>query len=570
MKRLLLMVSIFALALGAFALPAQPIAAQAEPDFTALAQYFPADTPIYASIRTDDDFVQLLDGLSAKLGSMMPGGMMPASLPEMLDQLASEINPDGTFADTIRPWLGDLAAIGVYTLKDTGYIPPLMIAIEITDQDKAQTFFESLPNAERYTMSEGDGFTLYTPNSDMSSDPYFIFRSDVVLITGDQALAESGGVSDSSLAQNDALTTAVNLLPAPQYSGIIYMDTPAVLTQSMQAQGSRQNAAAMEAFNSMLKALQPQAIGITMLGDNALAIDIASPLNTDAITTFDLSTVAQPVDPAFAQYIPSGTPLVIHATNFYQTYQRALTNLRALADTMPQDSNANNVNLGIFGLNFIVRGLTGLSTENALGWMTGDYAFYLKLSPEFSDAPNFDTIPTALPVDFGIAFQVTDTDAAQALFDGLTASLSSFADKNATITTETLESGVDALVLTVDNSDMPFPVELLVAKNDNVFVAGTRRMVEAAIDPQSSLDTDGIFTTADTTVLDNANAVLYLAGSGFQSIARGLIKSDSPSDQSDGENLKALFGLMRSVTMSTSSLPDNSGSLARFVLTLPQ
>ena len=233
-------------------------------------------------------------------------------------------------------------------------------------------------------------------------------------------------------------------------------------------------------------------------------------------------------------------------------------------------SNAGDVNTAIFGLNFIVRGLTGLQTDSALGWMTGDYALYLKLSPAFSDAPNFDETPSELPFDFGIAFQVTDADAAQALYAGLSDSLSTFAADNATVSSETLASGVDALVLTFDGNGMPFPVELLIAKTDSVFVIGTRRMVEAAVNPQNGLDTDATFTAADTTVLDNANAVIYLAGNGFQPIARGLLNSGSQSDQRDGSNLKAVLGLIHSLTISTSTLPDNSGTLARFVWTLPQ
>ncbi len=569
MKRLLLILGIFTLALGVFALPA---AAQDSPDYRALAQYFPSDAPVYASFRTDDAFVQTLDDLAAKFGSLLPGGMMPGSLQEALDQVASAVKPGGTFADTIRPWLGDLAAIGIYTVDDTGAVPPLTIAIAITDQDKAEAFFDTLPNAERYTLSEGDGFTLYSPNSSVSSDPYYVFRSDVMLITGDQALAESGGVSDGSLAQNDAFNTAINALPASQYSGIAYMDTPAVLSKAMQDQRSsgQQNAAVMDMFNSMLNALQPQALGITMLSDNTLAIDVASPLNAAAATALDLTSSAQPVDPAFAQVIPSGTPLVIHATNLYASYQRALTNLRAVAAAMPKDSNAGDVNTAIFGLNFIVRGLTGLQTDSALGWMTGDYALYLKLSPAFSDSPDFNTVPSELPFDFGIAFQVTDADAVQALYAGLSDSLNTFAAENATVTQETLASGVDALVLTFTSSDLPFPVELLIAKTDSVFAIGTRRMVEAAVDPQNGLDADPTFIAADATVLDNANAVLYLSGNGFQSIARGLINSSSPSDQRDGANLKSILGLIHSMTISTATLPDNSGSLARFVWTLPQ
>src|SRR4051812_5767198 len=112
MKKLALLALLLTLALGLFVLPA---AAQTE-DLTTLAGYLPANAPVYIGFRTDDAFVKTLDTLASKLGAVIPGGMMDGSLQESLDGLASEIQPGGTFATTIRPWLGDMAAFGIYTL----------------------------------------------------------------------------------------------------------------------------------------------------------------------------------------------------------------------------------------------------------------------------------------------------------------------------------------------------------------------------------------------------------------------------------------------------------------------
>src|SRR5438045_603900 len=102
MKKFTLLAALLILALGVLIVPA---AAQAQVhDLTTLAQYFPADAPVYLSFRTDDDFIAQLDKLAAKFGSLMPNGQMPGSLQAMLDQMASQLAPNGTFASTIRSW----------------------------------------------------------------------------------------------------------------------------------------------------------------------------------------------------------------------------------------------------------------------------------------------------------------------------------------------------------------------------------------------------------------------------------------------------------------------------------
>jgi hypothetical protein len=564
MKKFSLLVVLLVVALGALTLPT---AAQAE--VTTLARYFPADAPVFAAFRTDDAFIETLDALSAKIGSFIPGGVTPGSLPELLDQAAVAVEPGGTFAETIRPWLGDSAAVGMFNLEGQSTSdsqPPFTLALAITDQDKAQQFFDLVPNTEVYDFSVGEDFTLYSPPDAAPEAPYVIFRSDVVLITTDEALVEGGGLLDATLDQNEAFTSAIGLLPADQYSAVAYIDTSAIVAEAMDSADRE----AMGAFGGLLGAVKPQAFGLTILNDRSITLDAVSPIDASAAEGLALTTGTGVIDSTFAGHIPSGTPFVVLGSDLYHSYQGAFENLRTLANsemgagsTMPED-----VEQAIAALEFGVRGLTGLEVDEAFGWMTGDFALYLGFTPAFADAQNLFSAMTRLPVDLGLTIEATDSEQAQALYDGLVTSLSAMPAENFTVAEETLESGIEALVLTATSPDVPFPVELLVATGNGVFTMGTRRMVTAALNPQNGLDGDPFFTEAVATLLQNPYSVLYVAGNGFQPLARLMMAETST--QEDGAELQAVLDLINSVTFSTSMLPDNGGSLSRFVWTLPE
>ncbi|MFN8449696.1 MAG: DUF3352 domain-containing protein [Anaerolineae bacterium] len=572
MKKLILIAVVLILALGALVLPAA-----AQDDLTSLAGYFPGDAPVFAAFRTDDATLEALDNLAAQFGTLSPGGWTPGSLAEMLDNAASEIQPGGTFATVFRSWLGDTAAIGMYELREQSMnqpVPPLTIAIRITDQDKAETLFDALPNAERYTLEEGDGYTLYSPDGRSPSDPYFLFRSDVVLITGDEALVEAGGVLSASLSDNADFTAAVGLLPADSYSVIGYADTPGVLDLAMQSGMSRsRDAAAMSAVTSMLGAVKPQAFGVTLLDNRALTLDIVSPLDAEAASPFMLTSANTPVDPSFAQHIPASTPIAIFGTDLYDNLQRALDNLRAFADADSDSGDMNEqVQTALLGMNFLVRGLTGMELEQALGWMNGNFALAFGFSPSFSDIRDLMAAPTSNPFDFSFIVEATDADAAQALFDGLAKSLDTFQTDEFAVSQETLDDGTDALSLTFTSEDVDFPIELQVATGNGVFVIGTPHMVSAALNPSdAALDTEASFVDASRFMLDDSNAVLFVSGGNLQPLARAMTASGNPlSLRQNGKQVQQVLDLLSSASISTAALPDTAGSLTRIVWALPE
>ncbi|MEP7290129.1 MAG: DUF3352 domain-containing protein [Chloroflexota bacterium] len=565
MKKLTWIVLALLLTLGALALPAA-----AQDEAHSLAQYFPEQTRLYMEFRTDEDTLQTLDALVTKVAELIPNSDMSASLMEMVDEGLAKMTPDGSFATTVRPWLGDMAALGVTEFDPdnmSNISENVTVAIAITDQAGAEDFFALAPDIDQYTVEAGDGYTLYTPNGSNPDNPTLIFRSDVILLTSSAALAETGGIIDAPLSGNAAFSTALNLLPEASYPMSAYIDTPAFLDAVIQ-QADNIDAAEMAIMNPLLDLLQPQAIGLTLLDDRSLVMDIASPSAPDTGTSLAMGG-STPIDPAFAQYIPANTPFVIQSANLYGTYQATLENLRSFAemtDTSGGSTNRQQMRMITFGINFVVQGLTGLSSEEALGWMTGDYAFAVGLTPAFADSRNLMSASQSLPVDFALMLEVTDADAAQALYDGLSESLSGLDTDTVSVTATD-----DAIEVTLTPDNSPFPIHLMIAHNDAVFVIGTERMVTAALDPQNGLDTDANYTAASGYFLDGANTVLYLSADGLRPLTRVMINESNSSDvRSSGRDLKTALGLFDSVSISSATLPENAGLLARLVWTLPE
>lgn len=567
MKKLVLFASLLLVMLGVLTLPAA-----AQDESHSLAQYFPATSPFYLEFRTDDEFLTSLDALVAKIGEMVPDANIDGSLMDMIDDAVRDLDPDGSFATTIRPWLGDDAAFGLYEYDEEAMNSdeqPFLLVISIADQAAAEEFLTTYaPND--YSESEEDGYTLYTPEDDANGEePSFIFRDDVVIITASADIIEAGGVVEDGLNGSDAFNTAANMLPESGYDVFGYMDTPTFFNTTMTRSMGMEE---MEMFGALFNAIEPQAFGLTQLNDLALALDFASPLNLDADSPFAVNAT-EPIDPTFAEHIPAESVLVVQGTNLYQSYQTGIESLNAMAEMMKDnpDFNPQDLRTALFALEFGVRGLTGLEIDEAIGWMTGDYAFAVGLAPAFADANNVMAAMQDLPVDFGIVVEATDADAAQQLYDGLSEALDGMSAEELDVTEETLDGDISALVVTISSPDMPYPIELLASTGNGVFAVGTRRMVTAAINPQNGLNNDENFAAAAETVLDNANALLYVGANSLQPLARVMSNpSNTESVQDSGIQLKAILGLFRSVTISSSVEADNSGGVTRFVWTLPE
>ncbi len=561
MKKLAAITFLVILVLGGLALPA---AAQAAPDLTSLAQYFPSGSPLYVSFDTSDAMIQAVDSVIARITTAFPSSSgAPTSLRAALDQAAAQLEPGGSFDTVFRPWLGDVGAFGIYSLSSHSS-QPLTIALSVTDQSQAQATLNRALITNNYDVSYNDGNVVYTPSDPAANAATFILRSDVLLITSDPALVDAGGSLNITLADDSNFSGALGLLPLTPYNGVAYVDLPGILSAMLAAQSS--DFASMGTLNSTLAALKPVAAGLTLLDNHALTLDFAMPLSSGL--TGMLATRAT-LDPTFVHHIPANAALVIQGTNLYGAVQTAADNLHTMLNSMSGSGiSSQDWDTAVWAIRFAVRGLTGLELEDAFGWMTSDYALYASFSPSFEDAASLREASTSLPIDFAFTAAAPDAEAAQRLFDGLVRSLHDLPVQGVTVTQESL-GDINALVFNLDLPDLPFPIELLAATGNGVFTVGTRHMVVAALDPQQGLDDNPSYVDASQYLLADSNALIYLSSDGLKPFARILTRPGTPPDQrAQGKMLQKLLDLFQSGSVSISMQPDSM--IMRLVISMTQ
>ncbi len=579
-KLTLLLLSI--LIVGAFALP---VAAVQVDDLTALADYFPEDAPFFAAFNIADEHLDTIDAVIEQVTTALPNADS-GSLREALDYLASSIDRGSTFDESIRPWLGDVAAFGFMPLAQTDRFndPIALIAVSITDRAAAEAYFNEAMPSNAYDVTEEADYTLY---EEEDGNRHFVFRDDVILLASDLSALEDGAVQESSLRAADGFNAAVDMLPLSDYNGVIYLDTPALLETAMLASMKEMMdevgdveifGQQMQTAMQMMDFYEAQAIGLTILDERSLTLDFSAPLNFAALTDFPIDPFQYgktPVNLDIARFVPAGTPLVGFGTNLRDAYDATLQQFTALFE-MQQDMNAamegdfEDFQTAIWGLEFLVRGITGLELrEDILEWMDGTYAFYLGLSPTAADASNVFAALQKFPVDFGLVVEVTDAEGAQTLMSGLISNLADLpanAAEDVTITTEQI-NGADAVSIVIDTNSVPETVELMVGGNDQVFAVGTRRAVEAALNPRAGLDSDPAFAQATQYALADTYSLMYMSGEGLLPIAR-LIESAGSDSEEAAAAFEGVFSLISSASIS-GVLVEDDGVIGRAVLTLP-
>jgi hypothetical protein len=324
----------------------------------------------------------------------------------------------------------------------------------------------------------------------------------------------------------------------------------------------------MEHMEGFLSAAAPQAVGFSLVNGGELVIDSAQlPGDTSALEEmgFVLPTSMAPVNFDFAAHVPADAPVVILGANLAETYDLLIQNLRAAMQLQVEAGNeeAEDFEEGLRFVEIGVRGLTGLDLqEDILGWMTGDYALFLNVNPEGIGST------TIMPLDFGLVFEATDPAAAQAVVDGIREAITQSEPENVTLTEETV-SGIDAAVITAEPEDEPYPVEILVGANDEVFVIGTRNAFTAAVEPSNGgLAADAGFTAAQSRFLDDSAVVFYFTPQPLESLADILAASDDNDMQEGAGLIQILTALLDSGSITATYSED--GTRGRFVLSLAE
>jgi hypothetical protein len=564
---------------------AAPAFAQVAPaDLGALARWVPAKAPLYIGFRTDDDYIAVLDSVAQRLNAVVPDGdeQIPP-LFDALDQVIADSNEFGegaTFQTAVRSWLGDVGALTVITLADVvadqSEEPPGLIILEVTDRAAAEDFWSVLQRTEDYTRSTEGDMTVFTPPTGNDS-PTVGVMDDVAFIASTPDALPSEESTDS-LATTEDFSSTLALLPEETYNIVGYLNVGEFIKTGMQS-GEMDADMLPPALMTLLENYPPAAFGATTLDARSFAIDFAVPVAglEDALAEMGLSIVPNaPINPNFVERVPAGTPLLIHSADLQAAYNQSIASIRAQAGMMANmdmagDMSQEDIETGLSQATIAVQGVTGLDLETELlPALTGDYALYLGLNPAIGDATSLMGLLASNPINFGILLSVNDPAVTSTLVDNLTSAIQGIEideSTNIEVTTDTIGDNVVNVVTVTSTRDLPFPVEIVIGGDEEVFFIGTPDYARAALNPDGGLLSDPQYQEATSHTLGEMRSLAYLASAGLQPLVNVIEQSGNPNSD-DAANLAAVLGLLSSSSISSSY--EDGVAYGRAVWTFPE
>ncbi|MCB9460395.1 MAG: hypothetical protein H6670_12155 [Anaerolineaceae bacterium] len=550
-------------------------------DLTSLAHYLPTDVPIYIAANSSAGSIETVDSLASRLSGII--GMSVGSTPfsDLLDSEVQYMDSQSDFDSLVRPWLGDTIAMAV--ISPTQFIDDgeLYLFVSVTDELRARKYLnlalENSSYADEYTISEYAGGTLYLASEDVGWNDSYWLTSDVLVVADssyDGFLYEPP--SGDSLADNPKFNDTVALLPEDNYGAMMYLDTQAIL-QILDEMGMSEAEGMFPGMNvsQLQEAIGAQAWGFGLMRGRHLTIDFAQHISLGVLEAagFPMS-ITGPVDPAFAQYIPADSALVLHDTQLGETISQTLDTLAMMGEIFGAEQQrqlddwgyasdelttmANLDEMAAF-LRLSYKGLSGSSLEDSTAWMTGDYAAYIAL-------PLVDDV---LSVDIGAVTTVTDAAAAAAFSQSLQNILDAWgADYTVdgqVVTFSALRQLAERMQAMEMGAMMDLPdLDILFGYNDSVFAIGTRPGVENALNGGSSLADSEAYQVASEVFLPDTQAIAYVD---TQILTAGLYEMDSRAN-ADTVELANILGEFESASITADYSEDGIG-IVRFVLTLP-
>jgi hypothetical protein len=437
-----------------------------------------------------------------------------------------------------------------------------LIILEVTDRAAAEDFWSVLERTEDYTRSTEGEMTVFTPPSDAADDaPIVGVRDDVVFIASAPDVLPSEE-STNSLASTENFSSTLALLPEATYNIVGYLNVGEFVKAGMQS-GEMDANMLPPALMTLLENYPPAAFGATTLDARSFAIDFAVPVAglEDALAGMGLSVIPNaPINPNFVERVPAGTPLLIHSADLQAAYNQSMASLRAQAEMMADMDMADGMSLedietSINQGTIAIQGVTGLDLETELlPALTSDYALYLGLNPAIGDATSLMGLLRSNPINFGILLAVNDPAVTSTLVDNLTSAIEGIEldeSANIEVTTDTIGDNVVNVVTVTSTRDLPFPVEIVIGGDEEVFFIGTPDYARAALNPDGGLLSDPQYQEAASHTLDEMRSLAYLASAGLQPLLNVVEQSSNP-DSGDAENLAAVLGLLSSSSISSS------------------
>jgi hypothetical protein len=505
------LLGVFALGLVVQALPFQ--ASPHQGGRNSLAFYYPEDTLFFAELRIDDTHLDQLDTLYRNIITTAPDFQGPSSLRDGLDEI---VQPGVTIGDLYEAF-GDYVAVGVQLDIET-FIPTYKIVADITDREFVESLieegFESSPE-------EVDGNTVYEDFGTtyiVTDNKLIVNLSD----TGDDTVAPEG----ASLLDNANWQSAWETAPEDAYNISIFADLPQILQNQEMRRSFEDNAM----MNDLLDTVGAVLIGMTIIDDYSLVIDTVQ-LAGEQPQMFQLAEV----DPEFVRYIPANMSAFMQYSDLTGIVHQSLTLLDDFYAMYKEQVNSPNNPMfdSDAQLSELLRAglrVTGFDLdEDILSWTTGDFAFFGRsdilpvvefMAKNFGSRPASEDIQTTLDdFDFGGVFEIGDVEQAQAFNEEISDrvlaldTLVDATERSNNVDVEQITIN-DASVTTIhvldyqpDGGEVSF--DLAFGANDEIFVFGTLRVVEAVLNGDPGLDTSDVYQRGSEYILPNASSVFY-------------------------------------------------------------
>lgn len=379
--------ALLTLLLLALALPAAAQSTDDAPSPFNLAQFVPANTMLYASIRTDPGFVETLDGLIGRVSSEFG---VPAN-----NALGTLLSAEG-----VRDWLGDSVALFMLPPVDINSDPEDLVVLiaQMTDRDAAVAF-----------LSDIYGQPLVLPNG------YVTFpMGGSITVTEDLVVIGQGQGVNTVQLQPDRTTLidsarfqrAIDAMPAGDaYAGFVYFDARPLLVAAGPEIFEDFGPVDVAALGEWLGVF---GMGIAQLDPNTYAFDFGwsagegSPFAALYLTEVPLPQPA-PIDLAFLANVPADAQFVLQGAGAWSSLKASveatatLTNelrSRLLMSGMFSPFDANP--LFFFPTQFLnaftvlaTQGSLALTDEELSAALDGDIAAALRVTsvnPSTSDS----------------------------------------------------------------------------------------------------------------------------------------------------------------------------------------
>lgn len=495
-----------------------------------MAKHFPATTDFFVAVRTDDGFVETLDGVLSNVVNKINAANIPdVSVPPISLRQALEFAIPGVPYSEMRTWLGDYAAIGISDfgalIADRGMgepnMPKFSVVLSITDKASVISLLESLMTNQASVLeskAEAGDYTTYTSTDSNGVTATLGISNELFVLTTERL----PGISrEATLDSNSDLQTAINQLPAPAYNIVSYVNASAVMS-AIYSNMSEAELAILQAQGISLENFGPVVVGFTLLDGRSFTIDVVQ-----KGTEMAMQMAVDSVNTDFMRHIPASSDAIIIGQNLTQIFNISLDSINAALSQMGESTDLREQILSgtkIFGIDL---------EQDLLSWSTGTYGLVLGvdlqsvvplLGPSATDPAAIQNLSTNFPLDAAL---VLDSSANPEAARGLVSKLTTFlqgvvgsspqAQQAVTIGSANI-AGTDVTSIRLElplGLDGTFPITFVLGASDEVFVFGLEGTAQDILTQSNSLAEDATYQDAAQFFIPNTYLIAYTNDEGL-------------------------------------------------------